>query len=222
MKDINIPPSINLVIQHGLGSYKFNNSLSVNYIRVFKEHSNYNDYSFENIRIDSIKAANIIKKELESLNKYEILAFDVPFIPGSTQINFFIKLTEEEEKFIVLRFEFNFSMNRTLCISEMVNLMEFRYYGHFSSFGMYMKDKLIKYDFELLPEDEYFTNILHRRFNKEELDIVNYFVIKNSLGDPIIMTRLLGSNDNESFKKVLTEVDPQAGLLFSLSYNANK
>ena len=74
----------------------------------------------------------------------------------------------------------------------------------------------------LLPEDKYFTNILHRSCNKKELDIVNYFVIKNSLGDPIIMTRLLGSNDNESFKKVLTEVDPQAGLLFSLSYNANK
>ena len=85
-----------------------------------------------------------------------------------------------------------------------------------------MKDELAKYDFELLPEDEYFTNILHRSYNKEELDIKNYFVIKNSLGDPIIMTCLLGSNDNESFKKALTEADPQAGLLFSLYYNANK
>ena len=113
-------------------------------------------------------------------------------------------------------------MNRALFISETVNLMEFRYYGYFSPYGMYMKDELTKYDFELLPEDKYFTNILHRRYNKEERDIVNYFVIKNSLGDPIIMTRLLGSNDNEAFKKVLTEVEPQAGLLFSLSYNANK
>ena len=211
-----------MLVQHGLGCYKFNNSLSENYIKIFKERTYFNDYSFENIRIDSIKAANIIKKELESLNKYEILAFDVPDIHGNDPINFFIKLTEEEEKFIVLRFEFDFIMNRALFISETVNLMEFRYYGYFSPYGTYMKDELTKYDFELLPEDKYFTNILHRRYNKEERDIVNYFVIKNSLGDPIIMTRLLGSNDNESFKKVLTEVDPQAGLLFSLSYNANK
>lgn len=222
MKDINIPPSINLVIQHGLGSYKFNDSLSVNYIKVFKEHSNYNDYSFKNIRIDSIKAANIIKKELESLGNYEILAFDIPLIHGSDPINFFIKLTEEENKFIVLRFEFNFSMDRRLFISEAVNLMEFRYYGYFAPFGIYMKDELTKYDFELLSEDEYFTNILHRSCNKKELDIVNYFVIKNSLGDPIIMTRLLGSNDNETFNKILTKANPQAGLLFSLYYNANK
>ena len=211
-----------MLVQHGFGSYKFNNSLSENYIKIFKERTYFNDYSFENIRIDSIKAANIIKKELESLNKYEILAFDVRDIDGNDTINFFIKLTEEEEKFIVLRFEFDFIMNRALFISETVNLMEFRYYGYFSPYGMYMKDEVTKYDFELLPEDEYFTNILHIRFNKEELDIVNYFVIKNSLGDPVIMTRLLGSKDNETFKKVLTEVDPQAGLLFSLSYNANK
>ena len=211
-----------MLIQRGLGCYKFNNSLSENYIRVFRERTYFNDYSFENIRIYTIEAANIIKKELESLNKYEILAFDVPDIHGNDPINFFIKLTEEKDKFIVLRFEFNFCMNRTLFISETVNLTEFRYYGYFSPYGLYMKDELAKYDFELLPEDEYFTNILHRSYNKEELDIKNYFVIKNSLGDPIIMTCLLGSNDNESFKKALTEADPQAGLLFSLYYNANK
>ena len=211
-----------MLVQHGLGCYKFNNSLRKNYIKIFKERTYFNDYSFENIRIDSIKAANIIKKELESLNKYEILAFDVPDIHGNDPINFFIKLTEEEEEFIVLTLIFDCRINAYLFLSQMFDLREFRYYGSNDLYGFYMKDELTKYDFELLPEDKYFTNILHRRYNKEERDIVNYFVIKNSLGDPIIMTRLLGSNDNESFKKVLTEVDPQAGLLFSLSYNANK
>ena len=49
-----------------------------------------------------------------------------------------------------------------------------------------------------------------------------YFVIKNSLGNPVVMTHLPSQDDIEIFNKVLTKADPQAGLLFSLSYNANK
>ena len=46
--------------------------------------------------------------------------------------------------------------------------------------------------------------------------------IKNNIGDPVIFTPLTTSNDIEAFIETLTKADPQAGILFSLSYNANK
>ena len=58
-------------------------------------------------------------------------------------------------------------------------------------------------------------------YNKEERDIVNYFVIKNTLDDPIVFTHL-STDEIDIFTKTLTKADPQAGLLFSLSYNTNK
>ena len=222
-------------IEHGLTS-NINNSLSENYIRFFeydsiicdtddekmKEYSMGISESAEYIEQATIKSLTVVKKELESLNKYEIVAFDVlGGILGTKRIKFFIKLTEEEEEFIVLTLIFDCRINAYLFLSQMFDLREFRYYGSNDLYGFYMKDKLTKYEFELLSTKEFVTNILFPFPIPEAYD-GTYFIIKNNIGDPVIFTLLETSNDIEAFTEALTKADSQAGLLFSLSYNANK
>ena len=223
-------------IEHGLTS-NINNSLSENYIRFFeydsiicdtddekmKEYSMRIFESAEYIEQATIKSLIVVKKELESLNKYEIVAFDVlGGILSTKRIKFFIKLTEEEEEFIVLTLIFDCRINTYLFLSQMFDLRAFRYYGSNDLYGFYMKDKLTKYEFELLSTKEFVTNILNFPFPITESYEWIYFIIKNNIGDPVIFTLLETSNDIEAFNMALTKVDPQVGLLFSLSYNANK
>ena len=225
-------------IEHGLTSI-INNSLIEDYIRFFeydsiicdtddekmKEYSMRIFESAEYIEQATIKSLIVLKKELESLNKYEIVAFDVlGGILGTKRIKFFIKLTEEEEEFIVLTLIFDCRINTYLFLSQMFDLREFRYYGSNDLYGFYMKDKLTKYEFELLSTKEFVTNtnILNFPFPITEVYEGTYFIIKNNIGDPVIFTELITSNDIEAFNMALTKVDPQVGLLFSLSYNANK
>ena len=223
-------------IEHGLTS-NINNSLSENYIRFFeydsiicdtddekmKEYSMRIFESTEYIEQTTIKSLTGVKKELESLNKYEIVAFDVlGGILGTRRIKFFIKLTEEEEKFIVLTLIFDCRINAYLFLSQMFDLREFRYYGSNDLYGFYMKDKLTKYEFELLSTKEFVRNILNFPFPITEAYDGTYFIIKNNIDDPVIFTELRTSNDIEAFNMALTKADSQAGILFSLSYNANK
>ena len=226
---------LKITIEHGLTS-NINNSLSENYIRFFEYNSTISDIddekmkkysmrifeSTEYIEQATIKSLTVVKKELESLNKYEIVAFDVPgSILGNNRIRFFIKLTEEKEKFIVLTLIFDFRINTYLFLSQMFDLKDFRYYGSDGLYGFYMRDKLTKYGFELLSTEEFVTNVL--KFPITGLYVEEtYFIIKNNIGDPVIFALLTTSNDIEAFIEALTKADPQIGLLFSLSYNANK
>ena len=89
-----------------------------------------------------------------------------------------------------------------------------------------MKDSLLEYEFELLTYknlnslSRYFIPIIEVNLREQSEGI--YFVIKNNLGDFIIVKHLTYPDDVAIFNKVLTKADPQVGLLFSLSYNANK
>ena len=121
-----------------------------------------------------------------------------------------------------------YEINMHFFMNNLVNLEEFRCYGNnnYGLHGFYMKDDLIGYDFELSKCDNLFitdrTLLLRVAPVSSKKNDGLYFVIKNNLGNSVIMTHLPYSDDIEIFNKVLTKADPQAGLLFSLSYNANK
>ena len=177
----------------------------------------------------TVQTASVIKENiLEELKNYEILAFDIP--DGDDIITFFIKTISEEnkEKFLVLVLSYNFNIDIQLFMSIMLDLGCFRAYGPFHSgfYEFHMKDSLLEYDFELLTYKD--LNTLSNQFMpsiEPELYKQNkgvYFVIKNNLGDPIIVKHLIYPDDAAIFNEALTKVDPQVGLLFSLSYNANK
>ena len=177
----------------------------------------------------TVQTASVIKENiLEQFKNYEILAFDIP--DGDDIITFFIKTISEEnkEKFLVLVLSYNFNIDIQLFMSIMLDLGCFRAYGPFHSgfYEFHMKDSLLEYDFELLTYKD--LNTLSNQFMpsiEPELYKQNkgvYFVIKNNLGDPIIVKHLIYPDDAAIFNEALTKVDPQVGLLFSLSYNANK
>ena len=175
------------------------------------------------IKESTVQTISIIKRNiLERLKNYEILAFE---IQDNDETIFFIKTINEEnkEKFLLLRLSYDYEIDMRLFMISMLDCKEFRYYGRYSSglYGFHMKGSLLQYEFELLNR----TNLNTVSSTDPNLSIVNegaYFVIKNNLGNSVIMTHLPYSDDIEIFNKVLTKADPQAGLLFSLSYNANK
>ena len=180
------------------------------------------------IKESTVQTVSIIKRNiLKEFKNYEILAFD---IQGDDRILFFIKTINEEnkEKFLLLILSYDFYIDMNLFLSSLVELEHFRAYGPFHSgcYEFYMKDSLLEYEFELLTYknlntlSKYFIPIIEVNLREQSEGI--YFVIKNNLGDPIIFTHLSTSEEIEAFNKVLTKADPQAGLLFSLSYNANK
>ena len=176
------------------------------------------------IKEATVQTVSIIKRNiLERLKNYEILAFDIQ--DNDENIIFFIKTINDEnkEKFILLRLSCDYEIDMRLFMISMLDCKEFRYYGRYSSglYGFHMKDSLLQYEFELLN----YTNLNTISSTDPNLSIVNegaYFVIKNNLGDPIVFTQLRYPDDIAIFNEALTKADPQAGLLFSLSYNANK
>ena len=185
--------------------------------------TNFDDLD-EYIKEATVQSVIIIKRNiLERLKNYEILAFDIQ--DNDENIIFFIKTINDEnkEKFILLRLSCDYEIDIRLFMISMLDCKEFRYYGRYSSglYGFHMKDSLLQYEFELLN----YTNLNTISSTDPNLSIVNegaYFVIKNNLGDPIVFTQLRYPDDIAIFNEVLTKADPQAGLLFSLSYNANK
>ena len=138
-------------------------------------------------------------------------------------ITCFIK-TIGTDKFTILSLSYDYEIDMQLFMNSILNLGEFRYYGS-GLCGFYMKDSLIEYEFELLKYNDLpfkpkeFLNI---EPDPDKKDKGIYFVIKNSLNDPVILTHLSTSDEIEVFNKALTKADPQVGLLFSLSYNTNK
>ena len=177
----------------------------------------------------TVQTVSVITRNiLEQFKNYEILAFDIP--DGDDIITFFIKTINEEnkEKFLVLVLSYNFNIDIQLFMSIMLDLGCFRAYGPFHSgcYEFHMKDSLLEYEFELLTYKN--LNTLSNQFIPSiEPDLYKqkkgvYFVIKNNLGDPIIVKHLTYPDDAAIFNEALTKVDLQVGLLFSLSYNANK
>ena len=181
--------------------------------------------SFEYTQKATTKTIDIAKQFLKLYEKYEIVAFDI----GEDEydrIIFFLK--NAKDHFTMLILTYCYEINMHFFMNNLVNLEEFRCYGNnnYGLHGFYMKDDLIGYDFELSKCDNLFitdrTLLLRVAPVSSKKNDGLYFVIKNNLGNSVIMTHLPYSDDIEIFNKVLTKADPQAGLLFSLSYNANK
>ena len=202
----------------------YNSDYSVIYDeKVEKDLTSFSDFH-EYVKDLTVKTVGFVKKVLKSLKKYEILAFNIPNTDSDANdtITFFIK-TIGTDKFTILSLSYDYEIDLQLFMNSLLNLGEFRYYGS-GLYGFYMKDSLIEYEFELLKYNDLpfkpkeFINI---ESDPDKKDKGIYFVIKNSLNDPVILTHLF-SDEIETFNKSLTKADPQVGLLFSLSYNANK
>ena len=181
--------------------------------------------SFEYTQKATTKTIDIAKQFLKLYEKYEIVAFNI----GEDEYDrIIIFLKNAKDHFTMLILLYSYEINVHFFMNNIVNLEEFRCYGNnnYGLHGFYMKDDLIGYDFELLKFDKLFTTDRILLYTVEPISSKRqdglYFVIKNTLGDSVIMTHLPGSDDIEIFNKALTKADPQAGLLFSLSYNTNK
>ena len=178
----------------------------------------------EYIKEATVQSVSVIKRNiLERFKNYEILAFDIHDF--GKYITFFIKTINDknEEKFLHLFLSYDYEIDTRLFMINMVDCKQFRYYGKFSSglYGFHMKDSLLKYEFELIPYEN--PKIISSTDN--DLRTRNKcisFVIKNNLGDHIVFTSLEHSDEIAIFNEALTKADPQAGILFSLFYNANK
>lgn len=172
----------------------------------------------------TIITADAVNRVLTSMKNCKILAF---FIPESDdRILFFIKKNDEEENFRALILLHDYEINLQLFMNKVLNLGQFRYYGS-GIYGFYMQDILTEYNFEVIKykNDQFMSKEFLKRIEPVlgERKRINscYFVVKNNAGDPIIMTRLTDHNI-KNFTETITKADPQAGLLFSLSYNTNK
>ena len=214
------------IIIRALADYSVNSSLNGNIISLFEEILP--TFNHLHIKEATLQTISIIKRNiLEQLKNYEILAFDITNI--NNRIIFFIKTINEENKenFLILLLVCEFEIDIELFISSMLNLEDFRAYRPSNSglSGFYMQDALLKYDFELLTYEKLsaLSNepipAVEPSVRKQHEGI--YFVIKNTLDDPIVFTHL-STDEIDIFNKTLTKADPQAGLLFSLSYNTNK
>ncbi len=174
------------------------------------------------IKEATVQTVSIIKRNvLERLKNYEIVAFDIH--NNDENISFFIKTINDknEEKFLILFLSYDYEIDIRLFMINMVDCRQFRYYGHHSSglYGFHMKDSLLKYEFELVHYGEL------KAISRPDIKPRNKgvcFDIKNNLGDHIVFTNLKSPDEIAIFNEVLTKADPQAGLLFSLLYNANK
>ena len=204
----------------------YNSDYSVIYDeKVEKDLTSFFDFH-EYVEDLTIKTVGFVKKVLKSLKKHEILAFNIPNTDSDANdtITFFIK-TIGTDKFTVLSLSYDYEIDLQLFMNSLLNLGEFRYYG-LGLNGFYMKDVLIEYEFDILKYKD--LNFIPKRFLLMIEPVLGnknkglYFVIKNSAADPVIMTHLPNSDDIETFNNAFTNADPQVGLLFSLSYNANK
>ena len=153
----------------------------------------------------------------------EILSVLIPKC-GDCMI-FFIKKKDKEESFRMLKVLYNYGVVNKIVMERILDLSKFRYYNS-GIYYFYMQDVLLEYNFEVMKCKEgsfKLRNVLTRiepiyYFTGND---TLYFVIKNSKDDPVAVTEIRESNI-ETFTETLTKADPQAGILFSLSYNANK
>ena len=153
----------------------------------------------------------------------EILAVLIPKCGDS--IIFFVKKKDKEESFRMLKVLYNYVVDNQIVMEKILDLSKFRYYDS-GIHDFYMQDVLTEYNFEVMKCKEDSFRLRKMLTQIEPIYYLRgndalYFVIKNSLGDPLVVTEIRESNI-ETFAETLTKADPQAGLLFSLSYNANK
>ena len=180
---------------------------------------------FEYTQKATTKTIDIAKEFFKLFEEYEVVAFNISEAEDN-RIMFFLKNAKDHFSMLIL--SYCYEINVHFFINNIVNLEEFRCYGNnnYGLHGFYMKDDLIGYDFELLKFDKLFITDRILLYTIEPISSKRqdglYFVIKNSLGNPVIMTHLSTSDEIETFNKALTKADPQAGLLFSLSYTTNK
>ena len=153
----------------------------------------------------------------------EILAILIPKCGDS--IILFVKKKDKEESFRMLKVLYNYDVNNQIVMDKILDLSKFRYYDS-GIYDFYMQDVLVKYNFEVMKCEEGSFSLRNVLTRIEPIYYFSgndalYFVIKNSKGHPIVVTEIRESNV-ETFTEALTKADPQAGILFSLSYNANK
>ena len=153
----------------------------------------------------------------------EILAVLIPKC-GDRMI-FFIKKKDKEESFLMLKVLYNYGVETQIDMKRILDLSKFRYYDS-GIYDFYMQDVLVEYNFEVMKCKEGSFSLRNVLTRIEPIYYFSgndalYFVIKNSKGHPIVVTEIRESNV-ETFTETLTKADPQAGILFSLSYNANK
>ena len=153
----------------------------------------------------------------------EILAVLIPKC-GDRMI-FFIKKKDKEESFLMLKVLYNYEVDNQIVMEKILDLSKFRYYDS-GIYDFYMQDILVEYNFEVMKCKEGSFSLRNVLTRIEPIYYFSgndalYFVIKNSKGDPIVVTEIREPNI-ETFTETLTKADPQAGILFSLSYNANK
>ena len=153
----------------------------------------------------------------------EILAVLIPKC-GDRMI-FFIKKKDKEESFLMLKVLYNYEVDNQIAMKRILDLSKFRYYDS-GIYDFYMQDVLVEYNFEVMKCKEGSFSLRNVLTRIEPIYYFSgndalYFVIKNNKGDPVVVTEIRESNI-ETFTETLTKADPQAGILFSLSYNANK
>ena len=125
----------------------------------------------------------------------------------------------------MLKVLYNYVVYNQIVMEKILDLSKFRYYDS-GIYDFYMQDALTEYNFEVTKCKEGSFRLRKMLTQIEPIYYLRgndalYFVIKNSLGDPLVVTEIRESNI-ETFAETLTKADPQAGILFSLSYNANK
>ena len=185
----------------------------------------YDNADYDNVDDElSIITGKIIYLVLKTqCSNCEILAILIPKCGDS--IILFVKKKDKEESFLMLKVLYSYEIKDQIVMDKILDLSKFRYYDS-GIYDFYMQDVLVEYNFEVMKCKEGSFSLRNVLTRIEPIYYFSgndalYFVIKNSKGDPIVVTEIRESNI-ETFTETLTKADPQAGLLFSLSYNANK
>ena len=210
--------------------WDINPSLDEVTIRLINKENTLSYPEYENVDYDnaddelSTKTGKIIYYVLKTQwSNGEILAVLIPKCGDS--IIFFVKKKDKEESFRMLKVLYNYVVDNQIVMEKILDLSKFRYYDS-GIYDFYMQDALTEYNFEVMKCKEGSFMLRKMLTQIEPIYYLRgndalYFVIKNNKGYPLVVTEIRESNI-ETFAETLTKADPQAGILFSLSYNANK
>ena len=210
--------------------WKINSSLNEITISLINKENKLSYPEYDNVDYDntddelSIITGKIIYLVLKTqCGDGEILAVLIPKC-GDSMI-FFIKKKDKEESFLMLKVLYSYEIKDQIVMEKILDLSKFRYYDS-GIYDFYMQDVLVEYNFEVMKCKEGSFSLRNVLTRIEPIYYFSgnnalYFVIKNSKGDPIVVTEIRESNV-ETFTEALTKADSQAGILFSLSYSANK
>ena len=218
------------IIIEDITYWKINSSLNEMSISLINKENKFSYPEYDNADYDdapdelSIITGKTIYYVLKTqCSNGEILAVLIPKC-GDRMI-FFIKKKDKEESFLMLKVLYNYEVDNQIVMDKILDLSKFRYYDS-GIYDFYMQDVLVEYNFEVMKCKEGSFSLRNVLTRIEPIYYFSgndalYFVIKNSKGDPIVVTEIRESNV-ETFTETLTKADPQAGILFSLYYNANK